>query len=179
MYKRPESVLVVVITQAAEVLVLRRTEPADFWQSVTGSLRWGESPRRAALRELREETGLVGGLNLIDARHRERFPIVPPWRARYAPWARYNTEHWFYLLMPGRRLIRLNPKEHVEYRWLPAGPAARTMSSWTNRDAILAWPDRIRQATEDRLGGDVLRGYAGGICWGGGCLGLPAPAVPR
>jgi len=131
-------VLVVVATQGGEVLLLRRTEPPDFVQSVTGSLRWGESPRRAAMRELWEETGLTAGPNLIDAAHRERFPIVSPWRARYAPWQRYNTEHWFYLVLPSRRLIRLNPREHSEYRWLPAGRAAAAVTSWTNRDAIRA-----------------------------------------
>ena len=31
--------------------MLRRHEPADFWQSVTGSLRWGESAAEAAARE--------------------------------------------------------------------------------------------------------------------------------
>ena len=58
-WKRPESVLVVVYTAADEVLVLLRRQPPDFWQSVTGSLRWDEThPLDAARRELREETGL-------------------------------------------------------------------------------------------------------------------------
>ena len=55
-YKRPESVLIVVYTAACEVLMLRRVEPSDFWQSVTGSLEWDESPMGAACRELVEET---------------------------------------------------------------------------------------------------------------------------
>ena len=57
-YKRPESVLVVVLTWPGEFLLLRRSEPAGFWQSVTGSLEAGEGARLAAVRELREETGL-------------------------------------------------------------------------------------------------------------------------
>jgi RES domain-containing protein len=35
-----------------------------------------------------------------------------------------------------RRLIRLNPAEHLEYEWLPAHRAAARATSWTNRDAI-------------------------------------------
>jgi dATP pyrophosphohydrolase len=135
-YKRPESVLVVVYTITGEVLLLRRTQPADFWQSVTGSLRWGESPRQAAQRELFEETGMLAGGQLQDLRHTECFPIVSPWRARYAPNARTNREHWFAYLTTGRRLLRLHPDEHSEYCWLPLPRALRLASSWTNRKAI-------------------------------------------
>ena len=120
--------------------MLRRTRPSNFWQSVTGSLRWGETPRDAAVRELYEETGFRAGGQLVDCRHRERFPIIPPWRSRYAPGVRYNTEHWFRLCLPRRRIVRLNPKEHERILWLPATRAARLASSWTNRDAILQLP---------------------------------------
>ena len=138
--KRPESVLVVVYTRAGEVLMLRRTRPAGFWQSVTGSLEWGESPRQAAERELFEETGLRSGGRLVDCRVQVRFPIVRAWRDRYAPNVRFNLEHRFRLQLPGRRLIRIDPDEHREYRWLPQPRAARLASSWTNRDAILQLP---------------------------------------
>jgi dATP pyrophosphohydrolase len=135
-YKRPESVLVVVYTSAGQVLLLRRTRPSGFWQSVTGSLRWGESPRQAAQRELFEETGMLAGAQLQDLHHAESFPIIPPWRARYAPNAHTNREHWFAFPLGGQRLIRLQPHEHSEYRWLPLTRALQLASSWTNRKAI-------------------------------------------
>ena len=137
-FKRPQSVLVVICTRGGEFLMLRRTSPSTFWQSVTGSLGPGESPRNAALREVREETGLQAGSALIDLKRSALFPIVRAWRERYAPNVRFNREYWFALVLETRRLIRLNRLEHLEYRWLPAQRAAALASSWTNRDLIRA-----------------------------------------
>ncbi|HEY5567780.1 MAG TPA: NUDIX domain-containing protein, partial [Gammaproteobacteria bacterium] len=49
--------LVVIYTRALDCLLLERVVPADFWQSVTGTLDWGETPAAAAAREVLEETG--------------------------------------------------------------------------------------------------------------------------
>jgi dATP pyrophosphohydrolase len=137
--KRPESVLVVVYTLAGEVLVLRRRRPADFWQSVTGSLEWEETdPLQAAYRELREETGLGVGLQVVDCGTVNRFPILPPWQPRYGE-ARENTEYVFRAALPARLPVSLNPEEHDRYLWLPREEAAAKVTSYTNRDAILRW----------------------------------------
>ena len=135
-YKRPVSVLVIVYTRAGRVLVLRRRDPPDFWQSVTGSLGVGEGPARGAARELAEETGIAGA-GRVDCGITNRFPIIPPWKARYAPDAEYNTEHVFALELEAAVDVRISPAEHSEYAWLPAREASRRVSSWTNRDAIL------------------------------------------
>lgn len=140
-YKRPESVLVVVYTAAGEVLVLLRRQPPDFWQSVTGSLRWDETdPLATARRELCEETGLGDEVEVVACGTINRFPILPPWRHRYAPNVTENIEHVFRVLLPERRPIILNPAEHSEYEWLPRAVAAARVASWTNRDAILRLP---------------------------------------
>ena len=80
-HKRPESVLIVVYTQACEVLMLRRKYPNDFWQSVTGSLEWDEAPLDAAIRELQEETGLIKQ-ELHDCQYSKVFEIYSIWRER-------------------------------------------------------------------------------------------------
>lgn len=137
-FKRPESVLVVVHTGDGQVLQLLRREPQDFWQSVTGSLAPGESPLRAALREVREETGLDAGAGLTDTGVINRYPIHPAWRDRYALSVHENTEYVFSLLLPEIVDIRLSPAEHSGYRWLPREAAAGLAASATDRVAILA-----------------------------------------
>jgi dihydroneopterin triphosphate diphosphatase len=137
-WKRPESVLVLICTRAGEVLLLERTRPPGFWQSVTGSLRWGEDAAAAARREVFEETGLRSHA-LRDLGRGERFRIVGPWRARYAPDVRFNREHWFELLLDGRRTVHLSRHEHRQCRWLPAAVAAQRATSWTNRKLIRQW----------------------------------------
>jgi len=134
--KRPESVLVVVTTEANEVLLLRRRDPPDFWQSVTGSLEWGESPLAAARRELFEETGLFGDANLEDTGIINEYEILPAWREKYAADVHRNREHVFHLRLREIMEVRLNPEEHVEHRWLPAAEAVRLASSRTDREAI-------------------------------------------
>ena len=137
-YKRPESVLVVIHTTAGEVLRLLRREPEGFWQSVTGSLQDHETPLKAALREVREETGLDASAGLTDSGVINRYPIHPAWRHRYAPHVMANTEYVFALLLPERETVTLDPREHMEYRWLPRGAAAELATSPTDQAAILA-----------------------------------------
>lgn len=137
MFRRPESVLVIVATDANEVLLLCRCDPPGYWQSVTGSLEWGESALAAAKRELREETGLVADLGLEDTGTTNEFEIIPPWTEKFAPGTRTNREYVYLLRLRERVDIVLCDDEHVEFRWLPAEEAARLADSRTNRDAIL------------------------------------------
>ncbi|PKY09598.1 dihydroneopterin triphosphate diphosphatase [Acidithiobacillus marinus] len=134
MFKIPESVLVMIYS-GEQVLLLERAQPEGFWQSVTGSLEPGESWRDAAVRELHEETGFSAE-NVVDTGVRNRFPIVPPWRERYAPEVEFNEERIFTLALSAPEPPQLQPQEHLRFAWLPAAEAARRTGSWTNRDAI-------------------------------------------
>ena len=137
-YKRPESVLVVVYTRDGKVLLLRRADHPEFWQSITGSMEWDDdSPRATAARELREETGIdVPPEQLRDWQITQRYVLFPQWRHKYAPGVSENTEHFFSLELPAETAVRLSPGEHSEYRWVAFAEAAEQVFSWTNRDAL-------------------------------------------
>ncbi len=135
-FRRPESVLIVVHTPSLDCLLLERVEPRGFWQSVTGTLRWAETPEECAARELAEETGLAP-VGLRDAHVQRSFPILPAWRSRYAPGVDSNVEHRWYLEVPEVRPVQVEPTEHVAYLWLPVEAAIERVASWTNREALV------------------------------------------
>ncbi len=133
-FKRPESVLVLICTDDNDVLLIERTDRAEFWQSVTGSLEAGETPIQAAARELYEETGLVA--EPVDLHHQVQYEIKPPWRNRYAPGVTQNREHWFRVRLPAQAKVVLNAEEHQQLLWLPVDAAIEKCSSASNRAAI-------------------------------------------
>lgn len=137
-FKRPESVLVVVYTKTGKVLMLRRADHAEFWQSVTGSLEWDtEDFEATARRELLEETGIVAE-HLRDLEKTNTYVLFPEWRYRYAPGVTENTEHAFALELPDEVPVTLNPAEHSDFLWLTFPGAAERATSWSNRDIIVA-----------------------------------------
>jgi len=134
-YRRPESVLVVVHA-GPKVLLLRRVRPFDFWQSVTGSLEPGESPREAAIREVSEETGLSVGTELVETGVTRSFLIDPRWRNRYAPGVTENLEYEFRLALTEPESIRLDRAEHSAFEWVGIDEAIRRVWSDTNQAAL-------------------------------------------
>ncbi len=138
--KIPRSVLVVIHTVDAEVLLIERADKPGFWQSVTGSLDFeNEAPEAAAWREVAEETGIRAG-SLCDWAQQNVYEIFPVWRHRYAPGVTHNTEHVFGLRVPVDTPVRLNPREHLRYLWLPWRTAADRCFSPSNAEAILQLP---------------------------------------
>ncbi len=137
MFKTPVSALVLIYTADLQVLIMERADKAGFWQSVTGSLEAGETPRQAAIREVLEETGLhAEQYELQDWQVANTYEIYPHWRHRYAPGVSHNVEHQFALRLPATLPITLAPDEHLQYAWVDWRLAAQRVFSWTNVDAL-------------------------------------------
>ena len=127
--------MIVIYTAGGEFLLLERRRPPGFWQSVTGSLEWGETADSAARRELLEETGITQG-RLCNLQWTQVYEILPSFGKKYAPGITRNLEHAFALKLPERVPVSLSESEHVRYRWSNAADAIATVSSSTNRAVI-------------------------------------------
>lgn len=135
-YKTPVSVLVLIHTVDMQVLLLERADKRGFWQSVTGSLESGETIQDAAIREVREETGLEAEPFLEDWGMSNVYEIYPHWRYRYAPGVTHNTEHVFGMELPVTQPVTLSPSEHLQQEWVDWRVAAGRVFSWTNVEAL-------------------------------------------
>ena len=94
-------------------------------------------------REVAEETGIAvdaAGARLVDWGLTNVYEIYPVWRHRYAAGVTHNTEHVYGLTLAARVPVRLAPREHLAYQWLPWREAADRCFSPSNAEAILQLP---------------------------------------
>jgi dATP pyrophosphohydrolase len=120
-YKQPRSVQVVIFADKSSerhYLLLRRVAGhGGFWQSVTGSLEVGETHAQAAVREVREETGIDSSEDeLIELGVINTFEIAPQWREKYAPGVVRNEEVCFALKVDACEVL-VDAREHDAYVW--------------------------------------------------------------
>ena len=137
-YKNNQSVLVVIYAKDTNrVLMLQRQDDPDFWQSVTGTIESGETPKKTAIRELWEEVRLEISENstaFFDCKESIEFEIFPHFRYKYAPNVTQCHEHWFLLAVEQEFEPILS--EHFAYQWVSPEQAIQMTKSSNNAEAI-------------------------------------------
>lgn len=107
-----QTVSVTLVSRARDrVLLLKRTEArGGFWQPVTGRVQAGERADHAAVRELKEETGLDEAVEPLELPH--AFSLGP---LDGAP--KVAVEHPFLARLDPAAPVRLSP-EHEAFEWV-------------------------------------------------------------
>jgi dihydroneopterin triphosphate diphosphatase len=105
-----------------EFLLLRRAEGEIYpgiWQMVTGGIEAGEVAYKAALREMKEETGLVP----------EKFYTLPMISSFYSPHSdTINFLPVFLAIAGSEQSVRISG-EHSEFVWV-SGEKAKELMIW-------------------------------------------------
>jgi len=88
-------------------LLIKRAESYLIWEFAGGKVEKNETPMQAAIRELREETGIVAK----DARFVGRSRVV---------YSNGEVRHnWLFLVEVRKKPeVKLNPREHDGYKWV-------------------------------------------------------------
>ena len=118
---------VVLVNDAGLIFAGRRHDgPASAWQMPQGGIDEGEKPREAALRELREETGVSAGLVEFVVKSPDWVTYDLPeelvgkiWGGKY----RGQRQRWFLFRFLGRDIdidIETDHPEFAEWRWVKA-----------------------------------------------------------
>jgi 8-oxo-dGTP pyrophosphatase MutT (NUDIX family) len=110
----PEPVVAAIVTSHAGVLIARRNDGTPPWTFIAGKIEPGESPADAAIREVKEETGLrirVGGI--IGRR-------VHPRTGRTMVYVAARPTH-------GTEVFVGDPEELAEVRWVTPDQAEELM----------------------------------------------------
>jgi 8-oxo-dGTP pyrophosphatase MutT (NUDIX family) len=136
---RGDQEVIVVVRRDGELLVMRRApERLGYWSLVSGGLEPEETSWHAAVRELREETGLEAQVRKLPISLSYSLLDDPPAiRARYAPGIERVTVHAFVADAAEGWEPTLDA-EHDLYRWCDLDAALELMKYDTARDALRA-----------------------------------------
>ena len=131
-----------------EFLVLERSpERQGYWHLVAGALDPGESAESAAVRELREETGLE--TPVVRTAGEYVYPLAdepPEVRTRFAPEVTEIAVTAFAAKAPPTWEPSLD-EEHVSYRWCTADDAIALLRYPEPQDAVRETERRLREGT--------------------------------
>jgi 8-oxo-dGTP pyrophosphatase MutT (NUDIX family) len=150
-YRRDKSAGVIVFHRTDSgcrfLLLLSRLTKRPLWEFPKGGVDEGETITQAALRELREETGLdAGSIRIIEAfQHREEYRFTS---GKGDGRTLVRKEVTYFLAESLSIDVRLSAHEASQFAWLPLDDAVRKLKYKARRD-MLREAARIADCTRD------------------------------
>jgi len=125
------------------LLMHRLPSGGGIWQAITGGVEDDEDYFSAALRELKEETGLCPRkLELIDYSY--HFPVLDSMRKLYVAPVNEITEIIFLAHVGGLAEPVLDGREHDQSRWCDYDTACRMVFWQGNKESLCHCENHIR-----------------------------------
>jgi lipoyl(octanoyl) transferase len=137
-------VVKVMIHDGERVLLLRRNPDAGGnWQPVTGRIEDAESPAEAAIREMREETGLSAP---VEALGLTQSFLIDPSHLPEGSSARFAHEQTFVARVDPESQVAIDEEEHEASAWFTIEQALDAIRWSDDRDALDLLRRTIRNA---------------------------------
>jgi putative (di)nucleoside polyphosphate hydrolase len=116
---------IALVNNAGKVFVAERLDAPAAWQMPQGGIDDGETPRKAALRELHEEIGTDKAEIVAASRRWLRYELPPhllgtAWKGKY----RGQEQKWYLMRFTGRNSDINIATEHPEFmawKWMAFG----------------------------------------------------------
>lgn len=140
-YRRDKSAGVIVFHRGEAgcrfLLLLSRLTKRPLWEFPKGGVDEGETVAEAALRELREETGLeADSIRLIDDfQHREEYRFTS---GKGDSRTLIRKEVTYFLAESSSTDVRLSAHEASQFAWLPLDDALRKLKYKARREMLRA-----------------------------------------
>ena len=104
-----EAIVFRLIDNEVQFLLLERVkEDGGFWQPITGTVEDGEKLEECLIREIREEAKIERTIMISNALYKF------DWRKASGD---VIVEYVFAVKVPINTVIRVNLREHIEYKW--------------------------------------------------------------
>ncbi|HWA63398.1 MAG TPA: NUDIX pyrophosphatase [Caulobacteraceae bacterium] len=151
MARAPLNVLVFPFRRGAERVeyaLFRRSDDRDFWQGVAGGAEDDETPLAAAVRELREETGLGAPSErwiALETRGSVPAKVFRDWPL-WGPETYVVHKHAFGVDLSDAGAVVLSA-EHTEVRWLDFEAASTLTRYDSDRTALWELNERLGRMT--------------------------------
>lgn len=149
---------VVLLNDQGRILVARRLDmPADAWQMPQGGIEPGETPRQAALRELREEIGISKAEIIAESKSWLRYDVpVELMGKRWDRQWRGQRQKWFIMRFTGMDEDINVATEHPEFsawKWISARELSSIVVSFKRQvylDLLVEFPE-LGRTLDERL----------------------------